>query len=126
MTEWNRSLMTTLAAAGLMTLAVAGSSAASSLKISPGSDQRTSSELEADYTISHVLINEGARESVPITVFFDPQVTGVESGEVFTNLDRRDWATAAPNDDVSKKGSVPRPATASQREMIATTTRLIQ
>src|SRR5258708_1913999 len=107
MTDRNRSVMIILASAGLMTLAVAGSSAASSLRISPGSAERALNEVEADYTTSHVLIGETAHESIPITVFFDPQVTGVESAEVFTNLDRRDWATATPNGDGVEEGISP-------------------
>jgi hypothetical protein len=46
------------------------------LRVSTGSAQRTANQVEADYTTSHVLISEMARESVPITIFFDPQVTG--------------------------------------------------
>lgn len=38
--------------------------------------QRAANEVEVEYTTSHVLISETARESVPITIFFDPQVTG--------------------------------------------------
>ena len=47
------------------------------------------------------------RQSLPITVFFDPQVTGVESAEIFTNLDRRDWATADPNGNGVEEGISP-------------------
>jgi hypothetical protein len=81
---------------------------ASSLRISTGSAQRAS-EVEADYTTSHVMISETAQETVPITVFFDPQVTGVATAEVFTNLNRRDWVTAAPNGDGLQEGIVPPP-----------------
>jgi hypothetical protein len=65
---------------------------ASTLRISTGSNSRLSAEVEADYTTSHIFINEVAGESLPITVFFDPQVPGVQSAEVFTNLNRRQFA----------------------------------
>jgi hypothetical protein len=68
---------------------------ASSLLISVGSGARSPAEVEADYTTSHLFISETANDSVPITVFFNPQAGGaVASAEVFTNLNRRDWATA--------------------------------
>ena len=102
-----RLLSITLAAASLALLAGAEPAAASTLRVSAGSVQRMANEVEADYTTSHVLISETARESVPITIFFDPQVTGVESAEVFTNLDRRDWATATPNGDGVEEGISP-------------------
>jgi len=51
-----------------------------------------------------VLINEIARDSMPITVFFDPQVTGVEAAEVFTNLNRRDRATTVPAGGAVEEG----------------------
>lgn len=69
--------------------------------------QRAANEVEAEYTTSHVLISETARESVPITIFFDPQVTGVEWAECFTNLNGRDWATADPNGNGVQEGISP-------------------
>jgi hypothetical protein len=72
---------------------------------SAGSAQRAD-EVEADYTTSHLMISETAHESVPITIFFDPRMSGVETAEVFTNLNRRDWATAAPNGDGVEEGIV--------------------
>src|SRR4051795_2183894 len=102
-----RLLSITLAAASLAMLAAGDRAAASTLRVSAGSAQRTANEVEADYTTSHVLISETARESVPITIFFDPQVTGVESAEVFTNLDRRAWATADPNGNGVEEGISP-------------------
>jgi hypothetical protein len=95
-----------LAGASLAFCVIVHTAGASSLRISAGA-QRAPNEAEADYTTSHVLISETARGSVPITVFFDPQVTGVEAAEVFTNLNRRDWATAAPNGDGVEEGISP-------------------
>jgi hypothetical protein len=102
-----RLLSITLAAASLAMLAAAVPAAGSTLRISAGSAQRAANEVEADYTTSHVLISETAHESVPVTIFFDPQVTGVESAEVFTNLDRRDWVTADPNGNGVEEGISP-------------------
>ncbi|HEX4617394.1 MAG TPA: hypothetical protein VH230_15950, partial [Stellaceae bacterium] len=102
-----RWLSITLAAVSLAMSAAAEPAAASTLRVSTGSAQRAANEVEADYTTSHVLINETARETVPITIFFDPQVTGVEAAEVFTNLDRRDWATANPNGSGVEEGISP-------------------
>jgi hypothetical protein len=96
-----------LAAASLAMLAAAEPAAASTLRISTGSAQGAANEVEADYTTSHVLISETARENVPVTILFDPQVIGVESAEVFTNLNRRDWATADPNGNGVQEGISP-------------------
>src|ERR1700759_4116484 len=78
-------------------LAAAAASQASSLLISAGSDQRAPTQVEADYTTPHLFLNEVAQDSVPIPVFFDPQVNGVPTAEVFSNLNRRDYVTATPN-----------------------------
>ena len=82
---------------------------ASSLRISSGSAQRLAAEVEADYTTSHLFIDEVAGESVPITVFFDPQVLNVESAEVFTNLNRRDRAVKDADGDGVEDGIKPPP-----------------
>jgi glycosidase len=66
---------------------------ASSLRISAGASRRLANEVEADYATSHFYINEVAGNTVPITIFFDPQTTGVQSAEVYTNLNRRSLAT---------------------------------
>jgi len=66
---------------------------ASSLRISVGTASRLSgSEAEADYTTSHLLIDEVSGDRIPITIFFDPQVPEVQTADVFTNLNRRDRA----------------------------------
>jgi hypothetical protein len=102
----NRGLLLSIAA----TLGFAiGPGHASSLRISPGSDHRATNEVEADYGTSHLFIDELAKQSVPITVFFDPQTTGVAQAEVFTNLNRRELATANPNGDGVEEGIDPPP-----------------
>ncbi len=121
-----RLLSIMLTAASLAMSAAAVPAAASTLRVSAGSAQRAPNEVEADYTTSHVLISETAHQSVPITIFFDPQVTGVEAAEVFTNLDRRDWVTADPNGNGVEEGISPPSGNSSLQETIATITRLIQ
>ena len=79
----------------------------SSLRVSAGSNSRLATEVEADYTTSHVFINELANESGPFTIFFDPQTMGVASAEVFTNLNRRDRAALDANGDGIEDGILP-------------------
>jgi glycosidase len=81
--------------------------AISVLKISPNSTDRATSEVEANYTTTHLYINEVAGESIPITIFFDPGTTGVEFAEVFTNLNRRDRADDDANSDGIEDGILP-------------------
>jgi glycosidase len=80
---------------------------ASSLHVSAGSKVRLPTEVEADYTTSHVFINEVANEGVPFTIFLDPQTMGVATAEVFTNLNRRDHATMDANGDGIEDGIIP-------------------
>jgi len=82
----------------------------SSLRISAASNVRLAgSEVEADYTTSHLFVNEVAGDSVPVTVFYDPQVTGVASAEVFTNLNRRAMAASSAHNNGIEEGIVPPP-----------------
>src|SRR6266498_339330 len=80
---------------------------AATLKISMGATSRQASEVEADYTTSHVFVNEVARDSVPVTFFFDPGTLGVERAEIFTNLNRRDRASADADGDGVEDGIKP-------------------
>ncbi len=92
----------------LVTLLFANPAAAVSvLKISPNSTVRATSEVEANYTTTHLYIDEVAGDSIPITIFFDPGTTGVESAEVFTNLNRRDRADDDANSDGIEDGILP-------------------
>jgi hypothetical protein len=84
----------------LLVIACAGrpaTSSASSLRISAGATKRLSTEAEADYTTSHIFIDEVAGNNVPITIFFDPQIAGIQSAEVYTNLNRRALAIHTSN-----------------------------
>ena len=87
-----------------VTLFSAGSLLASSLKISAGSAVRAASEVEGNYTTTHLYVDEIAGDSIPVTVFFDPQTLGVESAEVFTNLNRRDRAQLDADGDGIEDG----------------------
>jgi glycosidase len=80
---------------------------ASSLRISLGSQRQPQNEVEADYTTSHVFIDEVSGTSAALTLFFDPQTFNVEQAEVFTNLNRRDRATQDANNDQIEDGIVP-------------------
>jgi hypothetical protein len=88
-------------------LLVAVPLSAQTLKISPNSTTRSPSEVEADYTTTHVFVDEVAGDSIPITVFFDPQTLGVEAADVFTNLNRRDRAAGDANNDGTHDGILP-------------------
>ena len=68
---------------------------ASTLKISANSAVRAAGEVEGNYTTTHLYVDEVARDSIPVTVFFDPQTLGVESAEIFTNLNRRERARSS-------------------------------
>lgn len=89
-------------------IACASPLAASTLKISANSAVRlVSGEVEGNYTTSHLFLDEVAGESVPVTVFFDPQTLGVESCEILTNLNRRDRAVLDADGDGIHDGIKP-------------------
>jgi glycosidase len=96
----------------LLLLASLAFAHASSLKVSAGSKTRSTAEVEADYTISHLFVNETSGDSIPITIFFDPGTLGVDFAEVFTNLNRRDRATGDANHDGVEDGILPPPGNA--------------
>jgi hypothetical protein len=81
----------------------------SDLRISAASLTRLATEVEADYTTSHVFVDEVRKESVPFTVFFGPEVLNLESAEVFTNLNRRDRAIKDADGDGIEDGISPPP-----------------
>ena len=85
---------------------------AASLKISANSATRVVSEVDGTYTTTHLYVDEVAGDSIPVTVFFDPQTFGVESAEVFTNLNRRDRAQLDANGDGIEDGIKPPPGNA--------------
>jgi glycosidase len=67
-------------------------SAQISLQLSPNSTTQSASAFEADYSSTHLYIDEINGDSIPITIFFNPGTTGVDEADVFTNLNNRDLA----------------------------------
>ncbi len=62
--------------------------------------------FDANYSTSHVFVDEIAGDSVPLTFFLDPQTTGVETAEILTNLNHRDRATLDANSDGIEDGII--------------------
>lgn len=78
------------------------------LRISANSATRLNdAEIEADYTTTHLFVDEIAGDIIPITIFFDPQTVAVEAVDVFTNLNRRDRAGNDANADGIHDGILP-------------------
>ncbi|HOX55281.1 MAG TPA: alpha-amylase family glycosyl hydrolase [Candidatus Paceibacterota bacterium] len=63
--------------------------------------------LNANYTTTHVFVDETAADSVPLAILFSPGVSGVTNAEVFSNLNRRDRAALDANGDGVEDGIVP-------------------
>ncbi len=49
--------------------------------------------LNANYTTTHLFVNELAGDSVPLTILFQPGIGGVQAAEVYSNLNRRNAVT---------------------------------
>jgi hypothetical protein len=49
--------------------------------------------VNANYTTTHVFVDETLAQSVPFVISFSPGQPNITAAEVFTNLDRRDKAT---------------------------------
>src|SRR5580658_8259827 len=62
-----------------------------SLQLSPNSTTLTN-PVDADYSSTHLFVDEINGDSIPITIFFNPGTTGVDEADVFTNLNNRDLA----------------------------------
>ena len=84
---------------GAFFLFSAASEASIALKISPNSTSRSSSEIEADYSSTHLFIDEINGDTIPVTIFFDPGALGVDEADVFTNLNNREKAALDANGD---------------------------
>jgi hypothetical protein len=61
----------------------------------------------AEYTTSHVYIDEVAGTTADIEIRFNPQAANVVDVEVFSNLNRRDLATVDKNSDGVHDGILP-------------------
>jgi len=69
----------------------------------------SSSPVEADYSSTHLFIDEINGDSIPLYIYFDPQTTSgtVDEADVFTNLNNRDRANLDANGDGIPDGIVP-------------------
>ncbi len=92
-------LPSSIAFAFLVALPALQGVAAISLKLSPNSTTASAAAIEADYSSTHLYIDEINGDSIPITVFFDPGTLGVDEADVFTNLNNRDKANLDANGD---------------------------
>jgi hypothetical protein len=72
-----------------------------------GDPALTINGLNADYTTTHVFVDENAGDSIPLTMLFSPNASGVTTAEVFSNLNRRDRAAQDANGDGIEDGIVP-------------------
>jgi hypothetical protein len=69
--------------------------------------------VDGNYGMSHIFIDEIAGDSVPVTIFFDPQTNNVAEAQVYTNLNRRDMAMTVWHKHVFNVSSVEQNATRS-------------
>ena len=67
----------------------------------------TVNALNADYTTTHLFVDEVAGDSRPITMLFSPNASNVVAAEIFSNLNRRDRATQDANGDGIEDGILP-------------------
>ncbi len=96
---------------GLFTavLLVAASARAITLQLSPNSTV-SSNPFEADYSSTHLFIDEINGDTIPIYIYFDPQASGtvpVDEADVYTNLNNRDLANVSSSGDGIPDGIVP-------------------
>lgn len=63
--------------------------------------------LDADYGTTHVFVNEVSNDAVPLTILFSPNTTNVVEADVFSNLNRRDYANRDANGDGIPDGILP-------------------
>ena len=72
-----------------------------------GAPVLTVNDVNADYTTTHVFVNELNGDAIPLTVLFSPNTNNVVEADVFSNLNRRDRATMDANGDGIEDGIVP-------------------
>ncbi len=78
------------------------------LKVTANSAGRQQAiEVEGNYSTTHLFVDEIVGDVIPMTIFFDPQAMGIETCEVFTNLNRRDRSGLDANGDGIEDGIVP-------------------
>jgi glycosidase len=63
--------------------------------------------INADYGMTHVFVNEGSNDAVPLTILFSPNVTNnIAEADVYSDLNRRDYATLIGSNGI-EEGIVP-------------------
>jgi glycosidase len=72
-----------------------------------GDPALTVNGVNADYTSTHVFVNEPSGDSVPLNILFSPGQSNLTAVEVFSNVNRRDRATLDANGDGIEDGIVP-------------------
>jgi glycosidase len=74
---------------------------------SVGAPVLTVNGVNADYTTTHLFVDEVAGDSIPLTILFSPGASNVTEADVFSNLNRRDRATQDANGDGVDDGILP-------------------
>ena len=97
--------------AGSSTTAVSNTAAASPFTFSVsnnviGTPVLTVNGVNADYTTTHVFVNELNNDAMPLTLLFTPNGGTVTNVEIFSNVNRRDRATLDANGDGIEDGIV--------------------
>ena len=62
--------------------------------------------INADYGSTHLFINELSNDAAPLAIVFTPDATNVVEADVFSNLNRRDYASQAGSNGI-EEGIVP-------------------
>lgn len=63
--------------------------------------------LNANYTTTHVFVDEVAGDAVPLTIVFQPNAANLTQVETYSNLNRRDRATVDADGDGIEDGILP-------------------
>ena len=71
-----------------------------------GDPALTVNGVNADYTTTHVFVDEVAGDSIPLSILFSPNQPSLTAVEVFSNLNRRDRAAQDANGEGIEDGIV--------------------
>lgn len=63
--------------------------------------------VNANYTTTHVFVDEVAGDAVPLTIVFQPNAANLAQVETYSNLNRRDRATVDADGDGTEDGVLP-------------------
>jgi len=69
-----------------------------------GSPYLTVNGVSADYTTTHVFVNEVNSDAIPLTILFSPNQLNLTAVEIFSNVNRRDRATQLYTNSVYPAG----------------------